>query len=391
LQPRVFGHAHLAATETPLATWCLLATLAAARLRPTNGLAAPNPNRSAVLFGATLAAAMTIKLTSWLLAPVLFAWLLFYRPGGWLKAIVFGVVLPPLAIIAVTPTLWRAPAAGLVDYLRNALSDPWKIPAFHLGNVYLGDMPWHAAFILVIVTTPLSILLLSFLGATTVRRDPTTVLFTTAAGVFLLARALGKMPQHDGERQFLPVFYFLAALAGLGAGVVYDWSLKLFSNAVARTLFLVAVGAVLAVEPTVDSWRYHAHGLCYYNRGVGGLTGAAAMGFEISYWFETVPPGEWRRVMDRLPPGSRVFVLPNHPGVDYLKESGQWRGDIRGVGPRDADFLLLYGKKAAYYIDGGDGRLVPTDLLRDQASAPAAYEIRFDGVRLLALIPTRRR
>jgi hypothetical protein len=148
---------------------------------------------------------------------------------------------------------------------------------------------------------------------------------------------------------------------------------------------------LILVEPAADSFVYRRHALSYYNRLIGGLLGASQRGFETSYWFESATSEVWRKVCNTLPPGARVFFRPDHPGLEFLKRQGLWREDLRSVGPDEADYFLLTARRAAYLVqDPATGRWQPTDLVHVLEQAPAAVEVRFFGVRLLALVPVRR-
>jgi hypothetical protein len=121
---------------------------------------------------------------------------------------------------------------------------------------------------------------------------------------------------------------------------------------------------------------------------VGGLPGAAKAGFEVSYWFEAMTDNDWRRMLDALPPGSRVFLRPDHPGLPDLKAWGVWPKHVEDAPtPESATHYLLYGRKASYWLpDPNTGRLAPTDLAVHEARGAALSEVRFLNVRLAAIV-----
>ena len=393
--PRVFGHAHLATTETPLACLWTLSLLALARA--TEPAAAGTATRRSVLAACLVGLTMTVKLTGWLILPPTLLWLLLLRPPGWQRLGTLLLLLPPLLLVALTPPLWHHPLDGLIDYVQNARANPWKITAFYLSEGYQGGLPLSSAPTLIAITTPVTILLFSMLGALTCFGNRFGTLLTLSAGTLLGFRMAGLMPQHDVERQFLPYFYLAAILAALGFDAarrslaralgLSRWSLtgRRLAQVVCWLLVLLALA-----EPLIDSWIYRRHALSYYNRLVEGLPGAARFGFEISYWFEGVTDADWRELLTDLPPGSRIFLRPDHPGLELLREWGLWRADLQSVGPGEADYYLLYAKRAAYVVPDPDtGKLQVTDLLVQQQQAPAIREIRFLGVRLVALLSVR--
>lgn len=127
LAPRAFGHAHLAATETTMATFALGSLLALVGF----DLATHDRQRNrwavgfAVLFGLSLAT----KLTNWLTVPPIAAWIVLVRPRGWWRLAVAACPLVPMILYLVTPPLWHDPVTRLFEYLRHASHNPWKIPS----------------------------------------------------------------------------------------------------------------------------------------------------------------------------------------------------------------------------------------------------------------------
>ena len=91
-------------------------------------------------------------------------------------------------------------------------------------------------------------------------------------------------PVYDGVRLFLMVFPLWAVWVGIGARLligrptVAAWPLRLRYGMLA--VFVVLQGTGLIV--------YHPCQLSYYNLLVGGLPGAQRLGFEVTYWGDTV-------------------------------------------------------------------------------------------------------
>lgn len=388
ISPRIFAHAHLAATETPMsALWTMtlfsFADFGSGDRRPSWRRAAG----AAILAGL----AMSVKLTAWTMWPAIAAWLLLARPRGGIRLLLACVLLPLLVVLALTPNLWHDPIHGLWSYLETARENPWKIAGYYSGAGYDRAPPLESGVVLFALTTPITILVLSPLATALRPADRIVSLFALSLVSLLLVRTLGWMPTHDVERQFLPCHYFACVLSGIGASILCGGALRRGPGGpTVRAALSVIVGAAILVEPAADFWKYRAFGLSYYNRAIGGLRGAASAGMEVSYWYEAATDSVWREMLAKLPPGSRLFLRPDHPGLAFLEAWGVWRPDLRSVGPNDADYWLLYGKRAAYLVpDPASGELLPTDLLELQKHAPAMVEVRFDGVRLLALVPKR--
>jgi hypothetical protein len=393
LSPRIFGHGRLAATETPLSTLWLLTCLALVRTTYEEGADRRAERRRVVVVALLLSLTMSVKFTGWLLWPAVLLWLLAFRPPRWAWAAALSCALPLLVIVALTPTLWSDPFGGLARAVEAASRDPWRIPTYYLHEGYTGRLPPSSAVVLTAAATPVSVLLLAVVGVVGRLRRPYMWAVALPTLTLLAARAWGMIPTHDGERQFLPVFYGLAALAGVGFDVLLRAAQRLLrvrAGSILSAATAVVLGVAALAEPAVDLWTYRGRGLMYYNRAVGGLSGAAELGFEISYWFEGMTHDDWRRMLADLPPNARVFLRPDHPGLEDLRGWGVWREDLASVGPTDADYYLLYAKRAAYLApDEATGRWVRTDLGAAAERGPMDKEIRFQGVRLAGLKKVR--
>jgi len=379
--PRLFGHAHLAATEMSLVAAWLGACLLAEKART----AETRRSLWLILFGLGLGLAFSVKLTAWLIAPPLGLWMLLERRRRGLSLLLPAVALPLFVVIAVTPNLWHDPFTGLWNYVKTARANPWQIPACYRGTVYQGGMPIESGAVTFLVTTPVAWLALALVAAGLGWRRPLVRLLLLQLAGVLAFRTAGLIPGHDGERQFIMAHGLVALLAGLGAGLLWERARRPVSK-----LFVGLALALAAAEPAVDGWTYRGHGLCYYNRLIGGLPGAAEAGMEVCYWLEAVPDAEWKRLLDPLPAGAKVFTRPDHPGLGELKAAGVWPRHVVETGkPEEADYHLLFARKASYWIPVPDGKLVPTGMGRVQASGPAVRELRFLGVRLAGLHAVR--
>lgn len=392
LMPRIFGHAHLAATETILSCFWILTILALLRMietprdPPVQRYERGRMDRSrwnAITVAVLLSLTMSVKLSGWFLAPAVGLWLLLFRPRGWMTALLLSIALPIPMIIFLTPTLWHDPLGGLQHYLSLVLDNPWSIATYFLGEGYSDRLPFWSGPLLLAVTTPITILLLALWGAIRGIRDARVWAVLLPTSTIIATWMFGLLPTHDGERHLTPAAYGIALLAGFGFGFTFDRqrNLKDAHSSLSWTSSLFAL--LLLAEPAYAAWTYREHGLLYYNGLVGGLPGAKDWGFETNYWLETVTDKDWHELLDDLPPNSTVFLRPDHPGMGDLKRWGVWRADINATGP-EANYYILAAKRAAYLIhDPKTGKLVDTDLSVRADSAPMEKEIRFLGVRLI--------
>jgi 4-amino-4-deoxy-L-arabinose transferase-like glycosyltransferase len=371
LSPRIIGHAHLAGTETTLSTLWWLTTLML--------LHADRTDARSNKFGTVpilLSLTMATKLSGWFLAPVVAIGLVTLRPRGWVRSLLLAVLLPIPIIVLLTPTLWHDPLGGLWRYIEAVKENPWTIPSYFGGEVTTERLPGWTGFLVFAVTSPIATLVLGLIATCSFFRSSRLGLLVLSTYLLLGARVAGLLPTHDVERHFEPSLYGLAILAGIGAWQIVCF---LFQR---NTLRLLAM-AVFLIEPGIDSFLYRAHGLCYYNRIVGGVAGAHDWGLETSYWLETMTDADWHAMLDDLPPGATIFMRPDHPGLDDLRRWGVWRSDLKSVGP-EGEIYLLYAKRAAYFIfDPTTGKWTPTDLSLLAEQGPTDREIKFQGIRLM--------
>ena len=139
------------------------------------------------------------------------------------------------------------------------------------------------------VTTPALVLVLGLLGigSTLVRAntDREGLLWFLSWAVLMLVRALPIAPGHDVERLILPSLASLSILAGLGVGVLAEWLRSRRLGLIAPVLAGLAIGeCVLGIVQT------YPYNLSYYNLAVGGPRGAERLGFEPTYYWETLGP-----------------------------------------------------------------------------------------------------
>jgi hypothetical protein len=153
-------------------------------------------------------------------------------------------------------------------------------------------LPWYNTLVWTAITISPVPMLIGCIGlVASLRRwrsDRGAILITCQWATLIIVRALPWSPPHDAERLILPSFAFFAALIGVGIGrALYRDSLLLPEKIVAQGWAKIAMMIAL-VAPTVDSIMYFPHGLSFYNRLVGGLNGASALGMEPTYYWDSL-------------------------------------------------------------------------------------------------------
>ena len=281
-----------------------------------------------ILFMATLAAVLIDSNYSWrriLAAGAAFGFALSIRPGGLLLLGVFFIcisriieVVPAmrgrerplesaeattrshrkLAILGIAwlsmfllwPYAHARPLLSLAESTALALSLPRPIPVLFEGQIVSSAaIPWYYLPKMLIITTPLTVLAMAALGATTglrsvFRKDGdarfgVVALLTTMWLVVPIALFIVRRPAvYDGIRHFLFLLPALAILAALGATTFGAAIANRFGRPVAG-----AIVAVLVLLPVKDVVRLHPYQMTYYNGLVGGVAGAAPA-YDTDYW-----------------------------------------------------------------------------------------------------------
>jgi hypothetical protein len=329
LMPRVFGHAHIAASETPLAfftvltVWCFLV---ANRWWPF-----------ALFTGIALGCAIATKVTALALPVPLMLWGQIYRRRDYASNVFAMAFIAPLVALALWPWLWYDSFARVVNYLGFYL-DHQKTAVFYMNRKwgYVQNPVAPITYPLHITALVLPIWLLAFLALGLLRglfstiTRPVTILFLLMAVFWIGLAMLPEAPRYDGERHWFPAFAFLALLAGGGfsllfAGVRRWRERRELGTAHRETGYMAAIALVLiTVYGAADIFVTHPNELNYYNWITGRASGAYDQGFETSYWGEAVNDEVTDYLRTILKPGDKVKTLAlNEQVFDNLRQWGK--------------------------------------------------------------------
>jgi hypothetical protein len=388
--PRVFAHAHYAHYDMPVSCLWVLAQVAF-----VNSL---QSRRWIWVFGAVLGLAAATKFTGWFAAMAPIVWVVLFEtlpaarrwwcgervaahdtsaqlPGT--KAIVYGLCVAALVLVAIQPPWWADPVRGFAVFLESNLTraETKPLPALYFGTVYEFSLPWHNTLVISAVTVPVLVLLLGGAGIAGVlaksRREPEPVIWLLSWLVLMIVRAMPAAPGHDMERQFLPSFLSFALLAGLGVA----W---LKSRVVAAhyrwVLLMLPVCALL--ECAVGITRLYPYTLSYYNSAFGGLKGAERHGFELTYYWDTMEPEFLQWVRERSAHEPMELRFPSDLiNIEFLREWGRLPRGVPVVGIENTrqPYYVLQRRRGLYY---------PYDSWIDRNGSPS-FVVSRQGVDLL--------
>ena len=360
--------------------------------------------RWVVVFGVLIGLAAGTKFTGWFAMVPPFAWWGLHEGApiacGLLRRVAFDgrprafapgpsfalsatrtlVLSTPIAVLtlcAIQPAWWRAPIWGIERFLVSNLTREQSVPvtSLYLGTVYRFALPWHNTLVITAVTTPIAVLALGMLGiaSTLARRRcaPDLLIWVLSWAVLMVVRALPNSPGHDMERLILPSLASLAVLAGLGVGCLADRLGHGWLVAVAPFIASLAVGeCVLGIEQT------YPYNLSYYNLAVGGPPGAERLGFDQTYYCETLGPDflDWVHRQSLRGPVELYFPL----GLLNIILLRHW-----GVFPDQAKVANLEPATHPYHVlQRNRGIYDPKDWWLEQHGHPV-FVIRRQGVDLL--------
>jgi 4-amino-4-deoxy-L-arabinose transferase-like glycosyltransferase len=370
--PRVFFHAHLGALDFAHAATWFLATLAFYHATSSRRWWAP------LLAGLGLGLALLTKIDAVLLLPYWGAWLLLYRRNrrAWL---VFLLSLPAALVVLIAgwPWIWKDPVGGLAGWV-SFFRVHFEIRQWFAGHLYV-QTPWYLPVAIVGITTPVILLALAAVGALRGSRgDEATGTLRDAAGRRKVAASdwiglqlLGVLVSlgyymlpitaiHDQDRLLLPAFLNIAVLAGIGYAVASDWlvhvvDIKLMVrraavSSVAGRAMRIGLAVLLLLPGIVAIVRLHPFELSYYNEAVGGVPGAQRLGMETTYYASTY--GSFLPELNRLPAGSKLWVMPNSWGIIYYyQRNGLLRDDI--IPLRPPGWGSFYDDSGVQHAEGG--------------------------------------
>jgi hypothetical protein len=351
------------------------------------------------LAGALWGLALASKISGLLLLPAAGVWLVArYRAKGAALFVVW-MLVGYAVLLVLWPWLWFAPVERTARFLFTA-TDRATLHTFYWGQVWDDRAtPWHYPWIVTAVTVPAGILVLAIYGAAAGWREatfrPAVQLTLLALGSVLLTFSWPGVPVYDGERLFLMVYPLVGLLCGVAVARLAAWAVRdrrTFATrgvreAVSKPALIrrrVPLLARLAVPCRAlhcwasQQWHpsqvlkllllllfaaqgvgiiaYHPFQLSYYNLLVGGLGGAARLGFEVTYWGDTVDHTIANIAAQRATAGT-VLLAPHlapfqAQAVEIVNPSFEEHG-ARVVGwPGDSTveppprYLLVYNRRA---------------------------------------------
>lgn len=303
--PRAFAHAHFAALDLLTAAF-MFASVATLFWATAHGA---TPARRIPFAGMAWGLALLCKANGFLLAPPLTLWIVVSLRSKALKPLIIWYVTGLVTFVLGWPWLWADASTRLRGYLAST-TERIAIDNFYLGRAWPDfATPWHYPWVMTAVTIPVGLLALVALGLFAIRQSDESgrlAQLTVLTVVCLLASfSLPGVPVYDGARLFLLVYPLCAVLAGLGAArlLAWPWLARLGPR------LSIALLIALILTQAYGIVHFHPFQLSYYNALVGGLRGAERLGFEITYWGDSVTSELMQATIDEAT-DTRVWFAP---------------------------------------------------------------------------------
>ena len=247
-------------------------------------------------------------------------WTLLHRDRKGALTLVLGSLVAATTIYAITPPWWFAPWHGLTEFFRSNLTrgQSTPIPVQFLGTIYMSpneSLPWYNTLVWTLAASPIGFLVWALVGSVPVVRGhaPKFTSLAVLCWVFpLVVRRCRIRRVMTVSARFSPRLDRWRWWPASGSA--RRPSLR------SKCLVMAAVleGAVsIAVMMPVP--------LSYFSPAVGGLPGAALIGFEPTYYWDTLTPEVLSWVNEQTAPGRSIVFLGAPASYYFLKQSGQLR------------------------------------------------------------------
>lgn len=354
LMPNLFGYAHIAVTDLPLASmWFLTAYCF------WKGLSSW---QWSFMLGIVWGLALSTKFPAALIPIPLIFWAHLFHRDKYMNNVFAMLFLAPIIMVAIQPYLWHQTGLRVLEYLYEGISRGYRLDAnfgvFFFNQILSSNqLPWYYPFFIVGVTTPDSLVALAMLGLLSVpwlkaQRSAPLLFFANAAFVLIMGILPGAV-LHDGVRQLLSALPFLCALAGVGVFFLATWlqgialrSARLEKVANLKAKIVGALFLLVCFNPALDLYLAHPFQLSYYNRLVGGIRGAHEKGLELTYFMEAFTPGFLNSLNEKLPANSVMNASFANFMFAYYQKHGHLRPDIKISATGPVNYYVLLNRRS---------------------------------------------
>lgn len=350
LMPKIFGHAHIAATET-ISSLIFLITLILFR----KGLSSLF---FSILFGICFGIALATKINAFFLPVVFIIYAFIYNRKKSYRNFYSMIFISPAVMLLIWPWLWGDPFVKLIKYINFYLNHQYTA-LFYFGKKYnYGNIlaPISYPMTLTLLSIPALFLPFIFAGILKVFFKIRTFDF----GFFVLWAALAQLgiaslprsPKYDDVRLFIHIFPYIAILSGIGFGAILNIipsPTKIKGAASYRTIISIIFIIFFMIYGCYNITKIHPYELSYFNELIGGISGADEKGMEITYWGEAVNEQVAKDINELIPDGAKVMPLALHGKVfGLMQDWGMIKKGIIFGGDPPYDYHILLNRKGFF-------------------------------------------
>ncbi|MEM2091860.1 MAG: glycosyltransferase family 39 protein [Candidatus Bathyarchaeia archaeon] len=346
--PNFFAHSRYAALDAPETFFIVFSLYAFKKWTRTGKMRWMLT--SAVLCGLALA----VKISAISLLPIILAWFLirYHRriKVAFLKSLfslIFFLLLAFTFFFLSWPLLWIDPGS-IIEYLNFHLHH-FNIPVYYLGEVHQ-RAPWHYPFIMLSVTTPVSILLVAIIGIFYALKDvfrhkteANEISILLFIWLMLTLLRVSASYGYDGVRLFLDALPAFSSLAAIGVSQLNSF-LSRFSRVSKRVTFYLL--SILLITSEIYACAItHPYETSYYNELVIASGGVNL--FEKTYWGEVYKEVvEW---LENKAPGAKV-VVPIAPHLaQYYAKTLKITSNIIDIFGESPAYLAFQAREGFYF------------------------------------------
>jgi 4-amino-4-deoxy-L-arabinose transferase-like glycosyltransferase len=368
--PRFFFHMHLASLDVPVTLMIFAAAYVFWRGRNRSGW------RWTLLLGLVWGMGLITKINALFIPPIVFGvWILVFRRELYLfgRLALMGVI-GVCFFFASWPWLYHDTINRLVSYLGFLTIDRGEIEQYYFGHLHTAPyapLPWHFPFVMTSLVVPFMLILLAAAGAFYMmkKRSERSLggLFLLGAFVSLLVLATGQGQVYDNERLAMPVFPFLAGLAGVGFAQLIPLAKQGLAKkelVVGRGRLALVLAAVAFGPQIVIAADIYPHLLAYYSEAIGGAYGAKFLQLETTYWCESY--GETLPYLNAHAEPEAAVWGECHDVLLYYQLQGRLRPDLEIMqrpsakvafpevsllsgGHEEADYVVIQYRQSGHY------------------------------------------
>jgi len=344
--PRIFGHSQFLALDIPVAViGFLISWIMITKYKKINW-------KTIIFLGVLTGFGFLTKLNAFFIPVPILIILIFERKFKITAKISLVYPIGLTILFLGWPRLWISPLRNFAQYIYFHMQH-FPVNVFYLGNQYNGyTTPWHYPFVMICVTTPILILLCSWLGIWKKgflkdKKISSEQKMMFLSGMLpLLILAMPGTPAYDGIRLLFPTIPWIALAAGRGASRLSDWIKHKTANHPVYTKIFQWVLGFSIILPTLLS---QPHSSDYYSVLVKGPGGAYKLGFESTYWGQQLDSTVIGYLNNNTPENANLWITPfSYKILQHLQGQNMLRKDITFSLNKKPDLVVLHHRRGGW-------------------------------------------